>query len=266
MHSKAQFLSQLFYWQGKTKSKDGFFYKTYKDWHDEIRVPKHSISRYAAEFEKAGLLTTKVAKVNGAPTLHYKLNTDKLTDLLVAFCNDGKLQIVTLESDNLQLSEESDNLQPSINRDYHRLQTDIYEPNGSPPEKAQPKSGKKSSPKSETTPKGKTLFKTNFSGAAGLEKFKAALAQTNYVTELDVNLDYYYHCVMDWSSSKGQMRADWIATARTFMRRDVQDKKLVTNATTTTNGKQATTTGRQEIDFDAARRATERVLERRGIM
>ena len=37
---------------------------------------------------------------------------------------------------------------------------------------------------------------------------------------------YYYHSMTDWSDSKGEMRTDWIATARSFARKDLKDSKL----------------------------------------
>ena len=42
----------------------------------------------------------------------------------------------------------------------------------------------------------------------------------------DVDLFYYYHAVKDWSAQKGKKMKDWIATARNFMRRDMENKKL----------------------------------------
>lgn len=122
-HGKAQFLSQLFYWQTRTTRKDGFFFKTYDEWYKEIRLPKHSVARYANSFKKSGFLKTKTQKANGFPTVHYQLDVEKLIALLVAFCNNGLEQIATIDSDNLQLSKDSDNLQLSTNIEYHRIQT-----------------------------------------------------------------------------------------------------------------------------------------------
>lgn len=134
-HGKAQFLSQLFYWQSRTTRKDGFFFKTYNEWHKEIRLPKHSVSRYANSFKESGFLKTKTLKANGFPTVHYQLDSDKLIALLVTFCNQGLEQIATNDSDNLQHSTDSDNLQHSTNREYQRTQTENTEqpPNGEHP-------------------------------------------------------------------------------------------------------------------------------------
>jgi hypothetical protein len=108
MHGKAQFLSQLFYWQGKSKRADGYFYKRYEEWEAEIRVPKHSLMRYSKDFQEAGFLETKIKKANGFPVVHYHLDVDRLLQSLVTFCDNRKLQFATMESDNLQLSAESE--------------------------------------------------------------------------------------------------------------------------------------------------------------
>ena len=44
----------------------------------------------------------------------------------------------------------------------------------------------------------------------------------------NVDIVYYYHAVADWSAQKGKKMKDWIATARNFIRRDMENKKLHT--------------------------------------
>ena len=38
----------------------------------------------------------------------------------------------------------------------------------------------------------------------------------------DIDIEYYYHAVADWSSAKGKKMKDWIATARNFIRSDLE--------------------------------------------
>ena len=48
-------------------------------------------------------------------------------------------------------------------------------------------------------------------------------------TEYDnVDIVYYYHAVADWSAQKGKKMKDWIATARNFIRSDIEKNKLHT--------------------------------------
>ena len=42
----------------------------------------------------------------------------------------------------------------------------------------------------------------------------------------DVDIVYYYHAVKDWSASDGKKKKDWIATARNFIRGDMEKGKL----------------------------------------
>ncbi len=43
-----------------------------------------------------------------------------------------------------------------------------------------------------------------------------------------VDMVYYYHAVADWSAQKGKKMRDWIATARNFIRSDMEKGKLHT--------------------------------------
>lgn len=58
---------------------------------------------------------------------------------------------------------------------------------------------------------------------ADLEKFEKEFTAPEFS---DVDIVYYYHAVKDWSAQKGKKMKDWIATARNFMRRDAENKKL----------------------------------------
>ena len=55
--------------------------------------------------------------------------------------------------------------------------------------------------------------------AAFAEQFKAA-------EFVNVDIVYYYHAVADWSAQKGKKMKDWIATARNFIRGDIEKGKL----------------------------------------
>lgn len=44
----------------------------------------------------------------------------------------------------------------------------------------------------------------------------------------NVDMVYYYHAVADWSAQKGKKMRDWIATARNFIRSDMEKNKLHT--------------------------------------
>lgn len=54
-----------------------------------------------------------------------------------------------------------------------------------------------------------------------------AFASEFAATEFDdVDIMYYYHAVADWSAQHGRKMKDWIATARNFIRGDMEKGKL----------------------------------------
>ena len=58
---------------------------------------------------------------------------------------------------------------------------------------------------------------------ADFQKFDAEFTAPEFA---DVDIAYYYHAVADWSAQKGKKMKDWIATARNFMRGDMEKGKL----------------------------------------
>ncbi len=78
----ALWLSQLAYWQPRTKRDDGYIYKKYTEWENETGLTQYQVNRCAKKAEKMGIVARKLALANGAPTLHYKINYSALSDLI----------------------------------------------------------------------------------------------------------------------------------------------------------------------------------------
>lgn len=57
-------------------------------------------------------------------------------------------------------------------------------------------------------------------------EYDAFAAQFTAPEFADVDMVYYYHAVADWSAQKGKKMKDWIATARNFIRGDMEKGKL----------------------------------------
>ena len=72
-HISALLLSQIIYWSSRTKDVDGWFYKSAKDWQDELGISDHQLARATKKLEPAGVVT-KLRKVQGAPTQHYRMD------------------------------------------------------------------------------------------------------------------------------------------------------------------------------------------------
>ena len=55
------------------------------------------------------------------------------------------------------------------------------------------------------------------------KKFAAEFTAAEFA---EIDIVYYYHAVADWSAQKGKKMKDWIATARNFIRGDMEKGKL----------------------------------------
>ena len=114
----ALLLSQIIFWSDKTKRPDGYFYKTYAEWEVETTLSKYKVNKHVKAMKAAGFLETKKRKVDGSPTLHYKLDfvafeawlddkwKPKVKNLTLenAKVRNGKLRNFTKESKETSLS------------------------------------------------------------------------------------------------------------------------------------------------------------------
>lgn len=81
------FLSQLIYWTDKTS--DGWIYKTYSDWYSELYMKEKKVRAIKDKLEKLGLIETAVKKVNGSPTVHYRVDPARLVEWIRLNEEDG---------------------------------------------------------------------------------------------------------------------------------------------------------------------------------
>lgn len=95
--SAAMHLYQIFYWAGKSKSKNGVFYKRYAEWKDELFQPIDRLRTNVAKFVSMGILETEVKRVrildsDGNPTnrcgdkaIFYEIDWEILEEMLLKF-------------------------------------------------------------------------------------------------------------------------------------------------------------------------------------
>lgn len=115
-------LNQLVFYADKTKRTDGFFYKSYGEWEAETGLTRRKIKGSIDKLINKELVATKLKKANGAPTLHYALDYDKMLASIMTKCADPPEQPVT--------NPDSDNVSDSITDDLQLNSTD--ELNSSP--------------------------------------------------------------------------------------------------------------------------------------
>jgi len=72
-HITALFLSQVIYWSSRTADPDGWFYKSAKEWEEELAISDYQLARATKKLAEAGL-ETKLRKIAGAPTQHFRID------------------------------------------------------------------------------------------------------------------------------------------------------------------------------------------------
>jgi hypothetical protein len=102
------FLSQCVWYSDKGGSHDGWFFKSNKDWQEEIGLSYAQVKRATAKLEEMGVLQTKLKKAKGAPTTHYYIDMDALTKLILDF-----LEIRQSEGVEIQESSKSQDIEES---------------------------------------------------------------------------------------------------------------------------------------------------------
>jgi len=79
----ALFLSQVLYWSDR--GRDGWFYKTYAEWQEEICLSEYEVKKAVKKLVDLGVLETQVRKANGNPTVHYRLDFDVFSESFLNF-------------------------------------------------------------------------------------------------------------------------------------------------------------------------------------
>lgn len=99
----ALFLSQVIYWSDK--GKDGWFYKTYAEWKDEICLGRYEVERAVKTLKAKGFLETDIRKAAGAPTVHYRFRFVEFSESFCQFLAERNARNSQIES--LEISTSS---------------------------------------------------------------------------------------------------------------------------------------------------------------
>ncbi|HPR64846.1 MAG TPA: hypothetical protein PK014_11550 [Thermoanaerobaculia bacterium] len=110
----ATFLSQMIYWSDRGGSRDGYIFKRYKEWEEEIGLSVHQIKKSARWCQERGFLEIKLKKANGVPTKHYRFHYENFTTQFRNY----------LESENENLENQDSKNQDSLTKITHTLQTE----------------------------------------------------------------------------------------------------------------------------------------------
>lgn len=74
----ALLIQQMHFWGDKGSREDGYIYKTKKCIQEETTLTARQQDIARRLLEKSGVLNTKILKVNGSPTVHYKVSVEIL--------------------------------------------------------------------------------------------------------------------------------------------------------------------------------------------
>lgn len=97
----AALLNQIVYWSDRTNRTDGFFYKSYKEWEEEMFITERQVRSASKKLVALGVIETAVKKANGNPTVHYKVFMDKLADSILTLCKKPIYTNVSMEDDKM---------------------------------------------------------------------------------------------------------------------------------------------------------------------
>lgn len=103
-YPSAALLNQMIYWSDRTNRKDGYFYKSYNEWFDELHLTEYQIRRATKKLKSFGFVETALKKANGAPTLHYKVDTKEVSEWILKKLKNGNLRNLGMDSEETKES------------------------------------------------------------------------------------------------------------------------------------------------------------------
>jgi hypothetical protein len=86
-HSLALVLNQCVFFSDKSSIGDGWFYKTYEEWFEEIHIPERTLRRRFEKLAGCSWIETKIKAVDGLNILHVRPNMDKIIESIEDLLN-----------------------------------------------------------------------------------------------------------------------------------------------------------------------------------
>ena len=103
-YPSAALLNQMIYWSDRTSRNDGYFYKSYNEWYEELHLTEYQVRRATKKLKGLGFVETALKKANGAPTLHYKVDTKEISEWILKKLQNGNLRNLRMDSEETQES------------------------------------------------------------------------------------------------------------------------------------------------------------------
>jgi len=103
-YEQAAFLAQCVFWSDYAQQ-DGWFYKTYDQWAEELALSEYHIRQATAALVERGVLQTARRMVAGRPLVHYRIDFDALHEALLALVDPDYEKSAYSEPENFSPSE-----------------------------------------------------------------------------------------------------------------------------------------------------------------
>ncbi len=115
-HITAMLLSQIIYWSPRTNDPDGWFYKTAREWREELAISDFQLKRATDKLISLGVIEMKLKKVAGAPTGHYRVDQTALVSWISEKLGNGNPNNLEMEIRETQKSnsEKLRNANPTL--------------------------------------------------------------------------------------------------------------------------------------------------------
>lgn len=84
----ALLLGQILYWSDRTTDPEGWFFKSAKEWEEELGLSTYKVNRAIKLLAPWGV-QTRLKKANGAPTTHYRLDSEQFFESISKFLENG---------------------------------------------------------------------------------------------------------------------------------------------------------------------------------
>lgn len=132
-HRAALFLSQCVYWSNKTSDPDGWFYKTYAEWLDELGLPQHAVETCRRLLVSKNIIEFEIRRKSGTNVGYWRVKFDSLVELLIGTpLEDSHEEDTDLAEPAISdlaepaISDLSFSAIPTIAETTHRLHTPIF--------------------------------------------------------------------------------------------------------------------------------------------
>lgn len=172
-----------------------------------LNVTKQNAKKIIDRLIDRGLIEKREMFFSGVKFCHYVANRHGVAETATGRCQNNNTGVAETATNNYNKYISNDKIENTAAGGLFTTENEFEQVTITRPRR--------------TTEQAACLFED--SRFAEYEAFAAEFTSEEFS---DVDIVYYYHAVGDWSAQKGKKMKDWIATARNFIRGDIEKGKL----------------------------------------